>query len=126
MPKPGWTEGLGELVRAHRLYTGLSPRAFADECGIREQSLIDIETGRRDTPDGLMQTVEKVVERFDDEVEQVVRRAEEMLVGKEDATVHLEVTDEYGKEWQRAVVGRAAVTSGLVFPKTPVGWILGR
>lgn len=119
MPKPGWTAGLGELVRAHRTYTGLSQRAFAEEIGIREQSLVDIETGRRDTPDGLLDTITTLIEKFDDEVTQCERQAETMLVEKDDETVHFTVSEELGDEWVRAVIGRAAVLSGKITPILP-------
>lgn len=124
MPKPGWTAGLGELVRAHRAYTGLSQRAFAEEIGIREQSLVDIETGRRDTPDGLLDTIAGVIERFDDEVTQCERQAEKMLNSTDPGdgstgTVNFTVSEKLGDEWVRAVIGRAAVLGGKITPILP-------
>ena len=81
---PDFTEGLGELVRAYRRYTGLSQRTFAERLGIAEKSLSDIEIGRRDTPKGFIDSCEAVVAKFDDEVERVIRQAEQMAGGDEE------------------------------------------
>jgi transcriptional regulator with XRE-family HTH domain len=116
-PKPGWIADRGELVRAHRLYTGLSQRTFAERCGLKEKSLSDIEIGRRDMPEGFIDTVADVVAQFDDEVDQVIRRAESIIGDDERHAIEFRVTDDDNDEWARVVIGRAAVTSDdLILP----------
>lgn len=118
--RPDLVEDLGELMLAYRTYTGLSQRVFADLCGIKEASLSDIEVGRRPCPLPIRERAEAVVERFDNDVDQVVAKAEEMLTGNDTDTVHLPVSRRKGDEWPRAVIGRAAVTSGLIVPLSSV------
>jgi len=115
-PRPGWVAGKGELLRAYRKYVGLSLRGFAVQCGIKEKSLLDMEVGRRDIPEGVFDTVESVMERFDAEVEQTIAQAEQMLEDNPEGVVEFRVTDEPDEDWVRAVIGRAAVTSGLIVP----------
>jgi transcriptional regulator with XRE-family HTH domain len=116
----GFTGGLGELVRAHRTYTGLSLRGFADRLGIREKSLSDIEIGRRNAPPKFMESVERVVGEFDDQVEMTIAQATKMIADSSaqqaDDMVHFRVTDNPHDDFVRAVIGRAAVTSGLILP----------
>lgn len=112
------TKNLGELVRAHRSYCALSQRVFADMLGMKEDSLSDIEIGRRDCPRGFLDSVHAVVAKFDREVEEAIAQAEDILGGidEDNAAAHFRVTDRYGDEWQRQVIGRAAVESGLIMP----------
>lgn len=112
---------MGELVRAHRKYTGLSQRAFAEKCGLKEKSLSDIEVGRRDMPDGFLDTVEKVLEEFDADVEKTIDAAAHRLKESDavDKVVHFDVSEDPDQDWVRAVIGRAAVTSGLIVPRLP-------
>lgn len=115
-PRPiEYTWGLNELIRAHRYYTGLSARTFAERCGIKERSLSDMEVGRRGCPMGFLDTVEKVIEDFDAEVDTAVEQAEHMLEG-DDGVINIDISRAGADEWQRAVIGRAAVTSGLILP----------
>jgi transcriptional regulator with XRE-family HTH domain len=111
----------GELVRAHRLYTGLSQRTFAARIGIQERSLSDIEIGRRDCPPGFIDTVAKVVDDFDADVDMAIERSEALIADSGDDTGIVEVTVSLRSrdEWQRVVIGRAAVTSGVILPATP-------
>lgn len=116
-PRQGWIADLGELVRAHRLYTGLSQRTFAERLGIKETSLSDIEIGRRDTPEGFMVSVETVVAQFDEEVDKCIKAAEQGVGDDDSKTLHIRVTADPDDEWARAVIGRAAVTStDLILP----------
>lgn len=113
-----YTAGLGELVRAHRKYTGLSQRTFAEQCGIREKSLSDIEIGRRDTPPGFLDTVEQVVSRYDNEVEATIQRAGVMVEDGHDE-IEFTVSTDPDDEWVRAVIGRAAVLARTIRPTLP-------
>ena len=114
---PDYTDGLGELIRAHRLYLGLSQRTLADHLGMKEKSLSDIEVGRRGCPRGFIDTMERVADEFDAEVKATIEKAKTMLAS---ASAHgserVEVDGEPSREWNRAVIGRAAVESGLIMP----------
>lgn len=112
---PVYTDGLGELVLAHRRYCGVSQRTFGERLGIKEKSLSDIEIGRRPCPPGLMDTVYRVIDDFDDAVDAVVDKAEEMGASDE-ASISMDVASEGVDEWARAVIGRAAVQSGRIVP----------
>ena len=76
---PGPTEGLGELVRSHRLYVGLSRDAMARTIGMREDSYERIEQGINRCPAGFIDTMEKISTQFDDEVEAAIEQARQML-----------------------------------------------
>lgn len=101
-----YSDGYGELVRAYRLYLGVSQRTLADKIGIGERSLSDIEVGRRRCPKGFINSVEKVVDEFDTAVETVLSSI------PEDTETVLTVSDDPRQEWMRSIVGRAAVTGG--------------
>jgi transcriptional regulator with XRE-family HTH domain len=120
MPEPrptGYTDGLGGYVLARRLYTGLSQFGFALRCGMKRQtSISDIETGRRRTPAGFLDTVDAVVETFDADVETCIKTAEGMLVHEDSDVVHIEIGDSARDEYRRAVLCRASVESGLILP----------
>lgn len=110
-PRPeDYSDGYGELVRAYRYYLGFSQRTMAEQIGITERSLSDIEIGRRRCPRGFINSVEKVVEKFDQAVEHIIDAA------PADTETVLEVNDDPRQEWMRAVVGRAAVDSGIIRP----------
>lgn len=113
--RPDLRNGLGELMLAMRQYTTLSQRVFAERVGIKEGSLADIEINRRPCPIPVRERAEKVVDEFDAAVDKAVLEAEEILKGTEDV-VYLPVSREPGNEWVRAVLGRAAVVSGLIVP----------
>lgn len=117
-PQPDSPPPVGELVRAHRMYIGLSQRAFATKLGIPEKSLSDIEIGRRSGTQRFLDYVIDQVDEFDEAVKLTVTAAEDRLKHKAEETVHIEVDDEseLEAEWQRAVIGRAAVESGLIVP----------
>jgi len=118
---PDYRDDQGELVRAHRLYTGLSQRTFAARMRIQERSLSDIEVGRRSCPPGFIDTVAKVVDEFDADVDLAIERAESMIAANDDGTgiVTVTVSLRSRDEWQRVVLGRAAITSGVILPATP-------
>lgn len=114
--RPDLKEGLGELMLAYRTYTGLSQRVFAEKLGIRENSLSDIEIGRRPCADAVMDRAEEITREFDTAVNEVIERATELLKDQPEDVVRFPVSRETGQEWVRAVVGRAAAESGLIVP----------
>lgn len=105
-----YAEGLGELIRASRLYLGLSKDGMAKQLRMSDRSYDRIESGERDCPPGLLDSIDKVLQRFDDEVAAM----EDWATRKGDLTV--EVSPDPRQEWRRAVVGRAAVLSHRVMP----------
>jgi transcriptional regulator with XRE-family HTH domain len=115
-PKPGWLSGLGELVRSYRMYVSLSASAFAKEIGIPENALSAIERNHRDLPESVLGSIEALVERFDQEVKELVDVSLKDI-GDEDMTLEIKVSKEPEDAWARAVTGRAAVhTDGAVIP----------
>lgn len=114
---PEYTDGWGELIRAHRYTIGVSQRTMAQKMGITERSLSDIEVGRRACPPGFLDSVEDVLTEFDKDVDLAVEAAETVL-GKNhlDGRVDFHVRQEPEGEWKRVVVGRAAVESGKIMP----------
>ena len=102
MPNPpNYTSGLGETIRAHRLYMGLSREAMAAHLGMADRSYARIESNQRDCPPGLIDTLHAMADRFDADV--VAARSCDQLELSQDAD-----------EWTRAVAGRAAVESGRI------------
>lgn len=111
-----YTWGLEELIKQHRLYLGLSEREMARALSMARRSYQRIETGDSACPPGLLDSIDGLVDRFDADVTECVHKAVEML-GDSDSviTVTIDPDDEGG--WNRAVLGRAAVESGLIMPK---------
>jgi transcriptional regulator with XRE-family HTH domain len=98
-----YMEGLGETIRAHRTYLGLSKGGMARQLGMSNRSYERIEDGTADCPPGLLDTIDKVTERFDREVQSLVRQAERV------GPVEIPVSNDIRQEWRRNVVARAAV-----------------
>ena len=109
-----YTKGLGEIIRAHRLYIGLSQREMADRLGKDRRDYQRIENGRDACPPGLLGQVEALSDAFAHQVDTVITAAEES------GGVVLEVTpDGTGtQEWDRLVAGRAVVEGST--PATPI------
>lgn len=107
-----YAQGWGELIRAHRNFIGISQRALAYRMKLSERSLSDIEVGRRSCPPGFLDAVETVADEFDNDVEKVI----EVAQGCTDEMFTIKVDPDPKNEWQRAVVGRAAVESGKIMP----------
>lgn len=95
------TAGLGELIRAYRLYLGLSQREMADRLGKARRDYQRIEKDQDRCPPGLITVIEALVDKFDEDVDVVL--AEATLNGGADLTY----TED--QEWERNVAGRAAV-----------------
>lgn len=112
---PVYREGYGELVRAHRIYLGLSQRSMAKKIGMAEKSLSDIEISRRECPPGLINTVWKIVEEFDADVDRVIAASEGMPIC-DLGFADIPVSDAPSQEWKRSVIGHAAVESRRIRP----------
>jgi transcriptional regulator with XRE-family HTH domain len=109
-----YTAGLGELVRASRLYLGLSKDGMAHRLNMSDRSYERIESGERDCPPGLLDSIDAVMDAFDDEVFRLIADA----TASGDKVV--EVSTDPREEWHRCVVGRAAVESKRVMPRLAV------
>lgn len=101
-PRPSQAiEGLGELIRAHRLYLGLSQRGMAERLNIARRSYQRLENDVDRCPPTLMADVEALVDQFDEDVDTVLEEATKMR--------GLKATYTDTQEWERNVAGRAAV-----------------
>lgn len=120
------TGGYGELIRAQRLYMGLSQRELARIIPMDRRTYQRIESGAEHCPTGFMDTMTNLVDTFDREVEDTIAVAERitardnaMIVGHVPSAVHFNVQadEDLAHIWTRAVIGRAAVESGLIVPE---------
>ncbi len=113
MPTPNpdtYTAGLGEIIRAARLYMGLSKDGMAKKLTMSDRSYERIESGERDCPPGLLDSIDALIDAFEDQVEEVITAA------RESATSTLEISGDPRQEWRRCVVGRAALESRALLP----------
>lgn len=108
-----YTDGLGEVIRAYRYYLGLSQLAMAAKIDMSERTYRRIESGERDCPPGLLGTLVKVVEEFDEAVGEVVNYFLDFPDGDPGPAA---VTASLTGEWRRAVMGRAALTCPTITP----------
>ena len=102
-----YTSGLGETLRAHRLYLGISKDCMARRLGMNPRSYERIERNQRDCPPGLLDTVEQVAAEFEESVDDLRDSDAELIVTAQ--------TD----EWLRAVYGRTAVETGRALHSEP-------
>lgn len=113
---PTYTAGLGEWIRAQRLYTGLSQRGMAKHLGdMDRRSYQRIENGQDDCPPGLLDTVHELLNKFDAEVSTVSDAAVQEQGGGT-AKALVQVPSDPREEWTRCVVSRAAVESMALLP----------
>lgn len=96
-----YTHGLSEIVRAARAYTGIGQRGMAEKLSMNRRDYQRIESGRDACPPGLLDSLDAVLGKFDDDVAKLTAAAEE--------NGGLELTVEEWQDWERAVAGRAAV-----------------
>jgi hypothetical protein len=106
----GYVEGMGEVLRAARLYVAMSKGGFATKLGMAERSFVRMERGERPIPPGLLDTVDTVLDEFDTAVELLTERA------TRSGDLTIEVTATVEGEWHRAVVGRACIESRRITP----------
>ena len=103
-PRPAdYTEGLGELIRAHRIYIGMSQRAMAQRLKRDRRDYQRIENGRDACPPGLLGEVEAMSDHFDTTVDTVITTAEAQ------GGMEIMVDPDPKWEWERNVAGRAAL-----------------
>lgn len=118
---PDYTHDLGEFIRAHRLYLGLSQRGMAKNLGdMDRRSYQRIENGQDPCPPGLLDTISELVAKFESEVDAVIEAATAELDREYgdnmDVRLKVRAPSDPRREWERAVVGRAAVDSTCVVP----------
>lgn len=101
-----YADGLGETLRALRVYMGLSRVLMANELKIREDTYRKIEAGTRDMPPGLLDAAQEIRAEFDEDVKAL------------DPGVHKVTADRDGgsEEWQRAIVNHASVVREGIVP----------
>ncbi|URC18150.1 helix-turn-helix DNA binding domain protein [Mycobacterium phage Zenteno07] len=104
-----YTHGLGEIIRAHRLFIGLSQRDMADRMGKDRRDYQRIENGRDACPPGLLGMIEELSDAFAYQVERVLDEAERRDSADGPLRLSVVVDGSPGKEWERLVAGRAAV-----------------
>lgn len=102
-----YQDGLGEVVRGFRLYTGVSRLAMAEMIGIAVRSYERIEDGSRSCPPGFLDTLQGIVVEFDSAVEDAVAS------GPAEPVVSISASG----EWARAIACRAAVLSDRITPR---------
>lgn len=112
------TAGYSELIRAQRLYMGLSQRELARVIPMDRRTYQRIESGTERCPAGFLDTMINLIDTFDREVDESITAATLMLSDGKDTAVHFRVDAEEDSAhvWTRAVIGRAAVESGLIMP----------
>jgi len=116
---PEYTDGWGELIRAHRSYIGVSQRTMAEKLKMNERSLSDIEVGRRSCPPGFLNAVQEVSQDFYSDVAKLIKTADAALEEsdcEDEFWFEVPTTDNPHREWCRAVVSRAAVEGGNIMP----------
>lgn len=102
-----YEHGLGEILRAHRLYIGLSQRDMSDRLRKDRRDYQRIENGRDACPPGLLTTVKEMVDAFDHAVDHLIEQVKRQATN--DGVDHIRVSVTPADEWQRLVAGCAAV-----------------
>lgn len=110
IPKLRSDAGYGELLRAHRYYIGLSPKAWSKRMNMLEFDLRNAELEHNDCPLRLVDAAAEVVDEFDGDVKATINNVETETA--EIVLVNVDPRD----EWQRVVIGRAAVESAMILP----------
>lgn len=111
-----YTHGLGETIRAHRLYMGLSQRDMADRVGKDRRDYQRIESGRDACPPGLLTQMETLSDAFSYQVDALIREADR----RGGLALSIVADGSPGKEWERLVAGRAVVEASEDAPITLV------
>ena len=102
--------GLGELIRAHRLYIGLPQRDMARRLEFDRRDYQRIENGQNACPVGFLSRVEALSDQFAHDVE--------TLLDEADRRGGLALSYPETDEWERLVAGRAAVETAEDAPIT--------
>lgn len=113
MPNPQtpaeYTHGLGEIIRAHRLFIGLSQRDMAERLRKDRRDYQRIESGRDACPPGLLGAVEDLSDDFAHQVEMVLDEADRRDAADGPLPLAVVTDGNAADEWLRLVAGRAAV-----------------
>lgn len=122
---PDYSPGLGELIRSNRTYIGLVHRGMAKQLGLDRRDYQRIENGDDDCPPGLLDKIDEVVANFETDVTAVIEAAcrelgidPDNIPEKIPGRVKLLVSTDPREEWQRCVVNRATIESGVIMPYT--------
>lgn len=112
--------GLGEIIRAHRLFIGLSQREMAARTGKDRRDYQRIENGQDKCPPGLLSQIEVLSDAFAYQVEVILDLAEKHAEDHPGEPLAIAITPDGspGKEWERLVAGRAAVETAAHAPIT--------
>lgn len=117
MTPPERTEGLGELVRALRLYTGLSQREITRKIKMDRRTYQRVENGQEPCPAGFIDTMRELADEFDKHVDAAIAAASGLVAANTTGdAIKIEVRDGDEHVWERAVIGRAAVENDLIMP----------
>lgn len=106
---PTYTAGLGEFIRAHRLYTGLVARGMARYLQLDRRDYQRIENGQDDCPPGLLDKLAVLVNKFDDDVAALISAAEREAADRGERTLTVTVSTDPREEWERCVTSKAAI-----------------
>lgn len=104
-----YTHGLGEAIRAHRLFIGLTQTAMGRRFGLDRRDYQRIESGRDACPPGLLGKVEDLSDEFARDVELVLDEAERRDPTDGPLALSVVTGGEFEDEWGRLVAGRAYV-----------------
>lgn len=108
-PQPEtYTNGLGEIIRAHRLYTGLSQYGMAAKLGYQRRQYQRIESDKDACPPGLLTKIEALTDEFDGTVDAII----EFSIEHDGANINVELDSSSAGgqwEWERNAAGRAAM-----------------
>jgi transcriptional regulator with XRE-family HTH domain len=111
-----YTHGLGEAIRAHRQYMGITQTAMGRRFGMSRRDYQRLESGRDACPPGLLARIEQLSDEFARDVEAVLDEAER----EGGVTLAVVTDDDPENEWQRLVAGRAYVETSEDAPITLV------
>lgn len=114
----GYASGLGELIRAHRVYIGLSQRDMARRLNKDRRDYQRIESGRDACPPGFLSAVEALADQFAHDVELILEEAERRGGLALTYEVDTRQPEDARDDWYRLVAGRAAVETSEDAPIT--------
>lgn len=111
--------GYAEIIRAHRLYIGLSQRDMATLLRFDRRDYQRIESGQNACPVGFLTRLEELSDQFHHDVERVLDAAEDPTNWINGALLlAVSASGKPEDEWERLVAGRAAVEASADAPIT--------
>lgn len=111
MNPPTYTDGRSELVIAYRRSIGISKLGMSKRIEMAPRSYERIENGERPIPPGFIDTLERVLVEFDQDVQRIIDANDKLVAANGPQVMTLHVSSEPRDEWNRAVIGRAAIES---------------